>query len=179
MIFNSTYPPNLERNINRREIDWFSLDEYEDVSVSKLLNTINKLSKKFKIPTEEIKFYRKNDIETDEFGHTEDRLIFYCERPDTEEEHKDKIEKLQLKDLQDSITEVQRFYTNVRQKKELADLYNKLVIGGKYKGLKNDVFEKFLSEESPEEKEQKSFDKGFKLGQDKVKELKKKIKEIQ
>jgi hypothetical protein len=176
MIFHSTR--DLRKLIVKHELDYLVLDEYENVSVGKLIDQIERLARKHKIYSGQIKFYRKNNISINEFGNTEDRLIFFYETEETEKEYKERIEKSEVRDLQDSITEVRKFVVCINQKQELKKLYEKIVKKGKYKGLKSTEFESFLSEESTEERVDKAYKRGYSEGQKIVKELKDKIKNL-
>lgn len=175
MIFNSTYPENLKRLIIKKEIGYIQLGEnYSCFDYSKIDNKAAELIKKHEIDISKLKTY-PIEVEIDEFGHKEFRLVFYYEILETDKEYNERIEKLKLKDLQESIAEIQRFNGCVRQKKELEELYISLVLRGKYKGLKSDVFESFLAEESIEEQVQAAYRKGLNEGEKKLKEYKNKI----
>lgn len=177
MIFNSTLLENLEKLSQKYEIKEIVIDEYENLSWNKISQQINKFAKQFKKDISEIKFYRKNNISIDEFGHTEDRLIFYYEALESDKEYNARIEELQKKDLQESIKEVRRFHVCITQKEQLRKLYDKLVKHGPYKGLIDKNFQTFLDIQSEEEKIKKSYNQGYDNGRQEVLRLKKQLKQ--
>ncbi len=178
MIFESTYGPNLEkRTINHEINESINVDQYENHPLSELTALIKTAAKHNKIAESEIKFYSKL-VEVDEFGKTERHLVLYYEKEETDAEYNTRIQALKVTDLKNSINEVNKYQSCALQRVELCKLYNELVVIGKYKGLKSERFEQFLSEESFEEKLKTAEDKGFKEGSKQLKEFKAKLKDL-
>ena len=70
--------------------------------------------------------------EVDEYGHKETMLYIYHERMETDAEYKKRMEKFQVKDLQEFYKMSASYNSAVRQKKEIKKLFDKL---GKTKSI--------------------------------------------
>jgi hypothetical protein len=126
MLFNSTYSENLKRQTIRIKIGYIPLGEDGNtLTCAELHSKIEQLIKRSRVPTENINFQHLHE-EVDEFGHTEVMLYIYHEREETSAEYKKRIEKLQVKDLQEFYKMLAKYNSAVKQKKEIKKLFDKL-----------------------------------------------------
>ena len=101
MLFNSTYSENLKRQTIRVKVGCIPLGEDgNSLTYTELLLKAEQLIKRSRVNSEKIVFQHLRE-EVDEFGHEETILYVYHERMETDAEYRKRIQKLQVKDLQE------------------------------------------------------------------------------
>jgi uncharacterized protein with von Willebrand factor type A (vWA) domain len=132
MLFNSTYSENLKIQPIKVKIGCIPLGEDgTSLTYTELLLKAEQLIKRSRVHAENIEFQHLRE-EVDEFGHTEVMLYIYHKRLESKAEYKKRIEKLQVKDLQEFYQMLAKYNSAVRQKKEIKKLFDKL---GKTKSI--------------------------------------------
>ena len=132
MLFNSTYSENVKRQTIRVEIGSVCLGEDgNSLTNAELHLKILQLVRRSRIAPERVAFqYHCEDV--DEYGHKEGKLSVYYEREETNAEYKRRMERLQVKDLQEFYQMLAKYNSAVRQKKEIKKLFDNL---GKTKSI--------------------------------------------
>jgi hypothetical protein len=126
MLFNSTYSENLKRQTIRVKVGCISLGEDgNSLTYTELLLKAEQLIKRSRVNNEKIVFQHLRE-EVDEYGHKETMLYIYHERMETDAEYRKRIQKLQVKDLQEFYQMLAKYNSAVKQKKEIKKLFDKL-----------------------------------------------------
>ena len=126
MLFNSTYSEYLKRQTIRVKVGCIPLGEDgNSLTYTELLLKAEQLIKRSRVNSEKIVFQHLRE-EVDEFGHEETMLYVYHERMETDAEYRKRIQKLQVKDLQEFYKVLASYNSAVRQKKEIKKLFDKL-----------------------------------------------------
>jgi hypothetical protein len=152
-------------------------EDYIDFNLDAINAYATKVSVDKNIPLSEIHCYLEKR-EVNEFRDKQVFVVFYHNAEETDKEYAARMEKLEVKDLLETLQEIRRFNTCVSQKKELRELYNKLVTKGKYKGIRDEVFDVFFNTKHDAEKVQDAYKKGYAAGIKETEMLKEKLKSL-
>lgn len=177
MLFNSTYPDNVKRQTKKVELGRIRIDDYHE----NLIPGINRIVAKSKVPPEKIKFYKKTE-EIDEYGHTEDYMIFFHEVPETDAEYAERIAVLEKKDIHKIVDCLAEFRQIVHAKKDVQTLVEKHYGKGKGKWKfpewQQKLVDELFSTKSTQELVVDAVRKERREGEKQLKELRDKIKGI-
>jgi hypothetical protein len=176
VLWKSTYPENLKRIQVRVELGYLLWEDYE----TQTLADFNKAAEKF-ANAKGVKFFKKN-VEIDEWGHTETRLIFYYERPETDEEYEKRIVEYEVDDLKDFYNSLLNYNNACLVKDKIKKLHEKHVVHGKLKGLlpywQKEMLDNFFNEPTHQEAFSRGYKEGQAEGKKEVQEIRKKLESV-
>lgn len=176
MLFNSTYPENLKRLIVRKDLGYVVVDDYE----SNLLDAIDKIVKKSKVPREKIKFYFRDAEVDSESLRTERHLVFYHEVEESDTDYSKRINLLQLKDIREFLEVLGKFTATCIDKKNFQIVFKEVL--KKYPHIVSEWqkphVEAFFGEKQVAELIHEAHQKGYKAKDKELQELRAALKTL-
>ncbi len=176
MYLQSKTEDNVKRKLISHEIAALNIDDY--ISNNTLNGVLVRAFAKG-IKPEQIQ-YKREFRSVDEWNNQENFLIVYYEEEETDNEYKERINKLEQDDVRKFLQILCDYHSACYGKDAIKNIFDRIVTNGTWRLAEHqEKYKKeFFNEVTTEELINEAYDKGLEKGRTELKDFKKKLKEL-